>query len=206
MLCRLCVKPTFRHIASFSRSPRCAARFLQSQVAQRMPMQHTHITTRLMSTTIGRLSTSVLSTLPDHHTGDIIAMRDQLLKNDLSKIIVLDDDPTGTQTVHGVNVLFDFSVEAIAEEMRSKDSRVFYLLTNTRAMPAPEGKYLRWNKTACAHANNSCSTSVPVNSSYREKHCSCLTINILHFPNREQKRQHSTRPLSGGNRSDIGWT
>jgi hypothetical protein len=34
-----------------------------------------------------------------------------LLTNDLKRLVVLDDDPTGCQTVYDVNVLFDYSVE-----------------------------------------------------------------------------------------------
>lgn len=50
------------------------------------------------------------------------------------KIVVLDDDPTGTQTVHGVPVLTTWGVAELASELRS-DSPCFYILTNTRAFP-----------------------------------------------------------------------
>src|SRR5690554_1358636 len=105
---------------------------------RRTPLRRPWLLTRGFSTFNGRLSTSVLSTLPEHYLDDFRAMTDELLKSDLSKIIVLDDDPTETQKVHGVNAHFDFSVEAIAHELASKDSRVLYLLTNTRAMNPAE--------------------------------------------------------------------
>ena len=57
-----------------------------------------------------------------------------LLQRDLRKVVVLDDDPTGTQTVHGVPVLTKWSVQALADELRT-GLTCFYVLTNTRAMP-----------------------------------------------------------------------
>ncbi len=50
-----------------------------------------------------------------------------------SKTVVLDDDPTGTQTVHGIDVLADWSVPVLAAALA--DPRpCFYVLTNTRSM------------------------------------------------------------------------
>ena len=48
------------------------------------------------------------------------------------KTIVLDDDPTGTQSATGVTVLLDTSAEAIAEALTDHDS--VYLQTNSRAL------------------------------------------------------------------------
>lgn len=48
------------------------------------------------------------------------------------KIIVLDDDPTGVQTVNGVNVYTDWTVESIADGF-SERNRMFFILTNSRA-------------------------------------------------------------------------
>jgi uncharacterized protein YgbK (DUF1537 family) len=53
------------------------------------------------------------------------------------KLVVLDDDPTGTQTVYDVPVLTTWEPEELAREF-SNDSPCFYLLTNTRAFPAAE--------------------------------------------------------------------
>jgi uncharacterized protein YgbK (DUF1537 family) len=49
------------------------------------------------------------------------------------KIIVLDDDPTGVQAVHDIFVYTDWNYESILEGFLSED-RVFYILTNSRAM------------------------------------------------------------------------
>ena len=53
------------------------------------------------------------------------------------KLVVLDDDPTGTQTVYGVPVLTTWQAEELAREF-ANDLPCFYLLTNTRAFPAAE--------------------------------------------------------------------
>jgi uncharacterized protein YgbK (DUF1537 family) len=53
------------------------------------------------------------------------------------KLVVLDDDPTGTQTVYGVPVLTTWKPEELAREF-TNDLSCFYLLTNTRALPAAE--------------------------------------------------------------------
>ena len=47
------------------------------------------------------------------------------------KIVVLDDDPTGVQTVHDVSVYTDWSKESI-ENGFSETNRLFYILTNSR--------------------------------------------------------------------------
>lgn len=47
-------------------------------------------------------------------------------------VVVLDDDPTGTQTMHQVPVLTKWSIQALSAEFEA-NSPVFYILTNTRA-------------------------------------------------------------------------
>jgi len=53
------------------------------------------------------------------------------------KVIVLDDDPTGTQTVHGVPVLASFREEVLERYLR-EPGRTFYVLTNSRSLPEAE--------------------------------------------------------------------
>ena len=64
---------------------------------------------------------------PSLHAGVIAAGR---------KVVVLDDDPTGTQTVHDVPVLTSWEVERLTDELLG-DGTVFYVLTNSRSL-APE--------------------------------------------------------------------
>lgn len=51
------------------------------------------------------------------------------------KIIVLDDDSTGTQTVHGVNAYTGYDKASINEGFSSNE-RIFYLLTDSRGFSA----------------------------------------------------------------------
>ncbi len=53
------------------------------------------------------------------------------------KIIVLDDDPTGIQTVHGVYVYTSWSEEDILEGFMDKNS-MFFILTNSRSFSTSE--------------------------------------------------------------------
>ena len=52
------------------------------------------------------------------------------------KTIVLDDDPTGTQSATGVTVLFDSTVDKLAEALGVADS--VYVQTNSRALPVEQ--------------------------------------------------------------------
>ncbi|HEY9828241.1 MAG TPA: four-carbon acid sugar kinase family protein [Stenomitos sp.] len=49
------------------------------------------------------------------------------------KIIVLDDDPTGSQTVHSCLLLMDWELETLRQGL-ADTSPIFFVLTNTRAL------------------------------------------------------------------------
>ncbi|KON71055.1 hydroxyacid dehydrogenase [Peribacillus butanolivorans] len=53
------------------------------------------------------------------------------------KIIVLDDDPTGVQTVHGISIYTDWSAESI-EAGFAEENSMFFILTNSRGFTAAE--------------------------------------------------------------------
>jgi uncharacterized protein YgbK (DUF1537 family) len=57
------------------------------------------------------------------------------------KIIVLDDDPTGTQTVADVPVLTTWRPEMLIQELNDPQP-LAYLLTNSRSLPTAEAKRL----------------------------------------------------------------
>ena len=57
-------------------------------------------------------------------------LNDEIEKNN-KKIVVLDDDPTGVQTVHDVSVYTDWSKESIKSGFEEKN-KLFYILTNSR--------------------------------------------------------------------------
>jgi uncharacterized protein YgbK (DUF1537 family) len=52
-------------------------------------------------------------------------------------LVVIDDDPTGTQTVADVELLLGWD-EALLRETLRRERRLFYLLTNSRSMPEQE--------------------------------------------------------------------
>jgi len=62
------------------------------------------------------------------------AIQHEIAQNPTS-VVVLDDDPTGTQTVHDIPVLTNWNLQAIIDEFE-KRTPLFYLLTNSRSLPA----------------------------------------------------------------------
>ena len=66
---------------------------------------------------------------------------DQLLRKEISanqkKIVVLDDDPTGVQTVHDISVYTDWTKDSIRQGFQEK-SNLFYILTNSRGFTQDE--------------------------------------------------------------------
>ena len=50
------------------------------------------------------------------------------------RLVVIDDDPTGTQTVHGVQVYMTWSMQTLTAALEAPGP-VFYLSTNSRSLP-----------------------------------------------------------------------
>ena len=55
---------------------------------------------------------TLLNTLPPEWPEDLLPSIQALIKESKTKVVVLDDDPTGTQTVHNVPVLTEWSAAA----------------------------------------------------------------------------------------------
>lgn len=55
------------------------------------------------------------------------------------KIVVLDDDPTGVQTVHGISVYTDWKEESIRSGF-GEENRLFFILTNSRSFSQEKTK------------------------------------------------------------------
>ncbi len=84
------------------------------------------------------LGTGALETPGSAHTARADEMlRDPRLTAAAGKVVVLDDDPTGVQTVHGVHVYTGWDADSVGEGFR-EDGRMFYILTNSRAMGAAQ--------------------------------------------------------------------
>ncbi|MEX0320723.1 MAG: four-carbon acid sugar kinase family protein [Puniceicoccaceae bacterium] len=56
-------------------------------------------------------------------------------------VAVLDDDPTGTQTIHDINVHLELDKDKLVEEMQQGPG-LFFILTNSRALPEKEADEL----------------------------------------------------------------
>ena len=85
--------------------------------------------------------TATLASLPPEWLDDLRATIRGQVEASGRTIVVLDDDPTGTQTVHDVPVLTGWGVDVLAAELAGKPA-CFYILTNSRALPAPEAAAL----------------------------------------------------------------
>ena len=57
----------------------------------------------------------------------------------MTKVIVVDDDPTGSQTVHGCLLLLSWRVETLVEGLQHP-ADVLFILANTRALPRQEAE------------------------------------------------------------------
>jgi uncharacterized protein YgbK (DUF1537 family) len=84
-----------------------------------------------------RLSIEFLETLPEVDRQAVDVLLEEALNSLNKKIIVLDDDPTGVQTVHGISVFTDWSVESIEKGFNEEQS-MFFILTNSRGFTAEE--------------------------------------------------------------------
>ena len=91
------------------------------------------------------LLVSVLDALPAADTARAAARLQPLLNAAAPghKIVVLDDDPTGVQTVHDISVYTNWSEQAISDGFHEPNS-MFFVLTNSRSFSA--------EKTAAEHA------------------------------------------------------
>ena len=79
------------------------------------------------------IGAEVLRQYPPVDEAALEAMLQRELAASQVKLVVLDDDPTGVQTVHGVSVYTDWSQESIRRGFAEK-SRLFYILTNSRGL------------------------------------------------------------------------
>ena len=71
-----------------------------------------------------------LPPIPDE---DLLPAIQKLISDSSRSIVVLDDDPTGTQTVHEVPVLTEWTTDVITHEFELA-TPVFYILTNSRSV------------------------------------------------------------------------
>ena len=79
--------------------------------------------------------TGLLASLPpEPNEASLFAEIQQEVAGSRRKLVVIDDDPTGTQTVHDIELFTTWDRQTLTEALQN-ESRLFYLLTNSRSMP-----------------------------------------------------------------------
>lgn len=80
-----------------------------------------------------KISADILTSFPAVDEAAVDSLLQAEIAKDDTKFIVLDDDPTGVQTVHDISVYTDWSVESIKSGLM-EPQKVFYILTNSRGL------------------------------------------------------------------------
>ena len=85
---------------------------------------------------------ATLASLPAEYPTDTQDQISQILATSpINRLVVLDDDPTGTQTCHDINVLAVWDIPTLVTEFKT-NSPGFFILTNSRALPPSEAETL----------------------------------------------------------------
>ena len=79
--------------------------------------------------------------LPPEWVQDLLPEIQKAVAESGQKIVVLDDDPTGTQTVHDVTILTGWSRADLVSVLEEPDP-VVYILTNSRSLPLQQAQEL----------------------------------------------------------------
>lgn len=76
---------------------------------------------------------------PETPEADLFGALERAVRQGPRPLVVLDDDPTGVQTVHDTPVLLTWGEAELRTQMAAPDD-VFFVLTNSRSMPGPEAE------------------------------------------------------------------
>lgn len=85
------------------------------------------------------LHASILEDCPKEREDELDRILDIEIRKNPAKIVALDDDPTGVQTVHGVSVYTDWEPDSIARGF-DEPQKLFFILTNSRGMTAAQSE------------------------------------------------------------------
>lgn len=83
------------------------------------------------------LKVDVLKQYPAVDEAAVDRVLNQLIAENDKKIVVLDDDPTGVQTVHDISVYTNWKPETLKEAF-VEENNLFYIMTNSRGMTQDE--------------------------------------------------------------------
>jgi uncharacterized protein YgbK (DUF1537 family) len=84
---------------------------------------------------------STLANLPAEYSNVQDQITQILTTTPINRLVVLDDDPTGTQTCHDISVLTVWDIPTLIAEFQSQTAG-FFILTNSRALPPKEASQL----------------------------------------------------------------
>uniref|UniRef100_A0A2P2JJM3 Uncharacterized protein LOC100779987 isoform X2 n=1 Tax=Rhizophora mucronata TaxID=61149 RepID=A0A2P2JJM3_RHIMU len=102
----------------------------------------------------------VLQSLPPQWPWDPIDDIRKLNRSNSKTLVVLDDDPTGTQTVHNVEVLTEWSVGSLIEQFKKKPT-CFFILTNSRSLSSSKASAL--TKDVCRNLSSAAKSVESIN-------------------------------------------
>lgn len=94
---------------------------------------------------------TTLAGLPAEWPQDLIPEIQAHLKAHPEKLVVIDDDPTGSQTVHNIPILTTWDKETLREELRNELPAV-YVLTNTRGLSLEKARAINAEIGRTLHA------------------------------------------------------
>ena len=82
---------------------------------------------------------SILDLVPPPWPAELWDEISHKVQSDQRTMVILDDDPTGTQTTHGLYVLTDWSVRTLNAELKTRP-KAFFILTNSRSMTEDQAR------------------------------------------------------------------
>lgn len=77
-----------------------------------------------------KISADILKTYPCIDEKETDRLLNREIEKNASKIVVLDDDPTGVQTVHDISVYTDWSAGSVLSGFK-ESGKLFYILTRS---------------------------------------------------------------------------
>lgn len=83
------------------------------------------------------ISAEILHTYKKIDEAAVDALLQKEIKDSNKKIVVLDDDPTGVQTVHDISVYTDWTKDSMKKGFQ-EENKLFYVLTNSRGFTAEQ--------------------------------------------------------------------
>ncbi|MFH1031400.1 MAG: four-carbon acid sugar kinase family protein [Chloroflexota bacterium] len=89
-----------------------------------------------------KLSEILAGKPPEHHIPGARSQIRQSLIDSGKRLAVIEDDPTGTQTVHGVNIFMTWSVAMLRKAIAS--GAIFFISTNSRSLSPDEARRISY--------------------------------------------------------------